>query len=118
MIEYVFAYGGDPMYSDYIQTQLARTHLFKKGSKAPDFTVENERGEKVNLASFKGKVVYMDFWFSSCVPCHGLFTTTKPVKEHFKGNKDVVFLIISIDDKNLWKKSLKQFKIPGYHTFY
>jgi peroxiredoxin len=116
-ITYVYAHEADPMYSEFIKTQMARTHIFKKGSKAPEFTIENERGEKVSLASFKGKVVYMDFWFASCGPCHSLFLQTKSVKEHFKNNKDVVFLVISIDNKDLWKKSLKQFKIPGYHAF-
>lgn len=117
MIDFVFAYPAESIYKEYIDRQIARTVLFKKGTAAPAFTLENEQGEKINLASFKGKVVYMDFWFGACVPCHSLFTQIKPVKEHYKQNKDVVFLAISIDDRNLWKDALKKFKIPGYHAY-
>lgn len=117
MIDYVFAYTAEPIYKEYIDRQIARTVLFKKGTAAPAFTLENEKGEKINLASFKGKVVYMDFWFGACAPCHSLFAQIKPVKEHYKQNKDVVFLTISIDDRNLWKDALKKFKIPGYHAY-
>lgn len=117
MIDYVFANAGEPAYKEYIDQQVVRTLLFKKGTAAPSFTLENETGEKVTLASFKGKVVYMDFWFGACAPCHSLFTEIKPVKEYFKENKDVVFLTISIDDRNVWKESLRKFNIPGYHAY-
>lgn len=117
IIDQVYAGVSDPVYLEYIQRYLAQTHYFKKGMKAPDFQLENEKGEKVSLASFKGKVIYMDFWFGACAPCHALFSTTKPVKEFFKTNKEVVFLTISIDDKELWKQSLKKYKIPGYHVY-
>lgn len=117
LMEYVYGKDNESIYKDYIVLQLARTQLFKKGMKAPDFNLENERGEKVNLASFKGKVVYLDFWFAACGPCHSLFLTTKSVKEHFRNNKDVVFLMVSIDEKELWKQALKKFQIPGYHTY-
>jgi peroxiredoxin len=117
MIDYVFAYPAEPIYKEYIDRQVARTVLFKKGTAAPAFTLENENGEKISLASFKGKVVYMDFWFGGCAPCHSLFTQIKPVKEHFSQNENVVFLTISIDDRNVWKEALKKFKIPGYHAY-
>jgi cytochrome oxidase Cu insertion factor (SCO1/SenC/PrrC family) len=117
MIDYVYAFPATPDYKEYILSQLARKVYFKKGMKAPDFVVENEKGQKLNLSSFKGKVVYMDFWFATCGPCHGLFSMIKPVKEHFKNNKDVVFLTISVDDKEQWKKALKTFTIGGLHAY-
>jgi cytochrome oxidase Cu insertion factor (SCO1/SenC/PrrC family) len=117
MIDFVFAYPAEPIYKEFIDREIARTTLFKKGMAAPAFTLENEKGEKINLASFKGKVVYMDFWFGACAPCHSLFTQIKPVKEHYKQNKDVVFLTISVDDRFKWKDALKKFKIPGYHAY-
>lgn len=117
MIDYVFAYPAEPVYKEYIDRQVAHTLLFRKGTAAPAFTLENEKGEKINLTSFKGKVVYMDFWFGGCAPCHSLFAQIKPVKEYFRQNENVVFLTISIDDRNVWKDALKKFKIPGYHAY-
>jgi peroxiredoxin len=116
MIDYVFAYKAEPVYREYIDQQVARTLLFKKGTSAPAFSLENEQGEKISLANFKGKVVYMDFWFGGCAPCHSLFTELKPVKEYFK-DSDVVFLTISVDDRNVWKDALKKFNIPAYHAY-
>ena len=107
----------DSTYKNFITQKLLQISTFEKGKPAPDFTLENEKGEVVSLASFRGKVVYMDFWFAACVPCHVLFEGTKSVKEHFKGNENVVFLNISIDDRNTWEKALEKFRIDGYHVF-
>lgn len=117
MVGYIYEFPATPEYKEFMLGQIARKLFFKQGMKAPDFVVENEKGEKLNLASFKGKVVYMDFWFAACGPCHGLFKVIKPVKEQFKNNKDVVFLTISVDDKKEWTKALKQYNIPGLHAF-
>ncbi len=90
---------------------------FKKGVQAPDFIIENTNGDKVNLASFKGKVIYIDFWYAACGPCHLLFETLKPVKKYFSSDSNVVFLYISIDQHDAWKKSLIKYDIKGYHAF-
>lgn len=36
---------------------------------APDFTLENLKGESVRLSDFKGKVVVVNFWGTFCEPC-------------------------------------------------
>lgn len=36
---------------------------------APDFSLKTLKGEIVNLSDFKGKVVIIDFWATSCPPC-------------------------------------------------
>ncbi len=84
---------------------------------ALDFVVENEKGEKVSLSTLKGKVLYLNFWFGACGPCHSLFQTLKPVKEHFSQNENVIFLCVSVDRKDVWETSLKKYKIDGLHVF-
>ena len=39
------------------------------GKKAPDFTLTDLKGQDHHLAALKGKVVLLNFWYSSCVPC-------------------------------------------------
>jgi cytochrome c biogenesis protein CcmG/thiol:disulfide interchange protein DsbE len=40
-----------------------------KGKPAPAFTLEDLSGNKVSLASYKGKAVLINFWATWCAPC-------------------------------------------------
>ncbi len=42
--------------------------IVKQGA-APDFALPDSQGRSVALASFRGKVVFLNFWLSSCKPC-------------------------------------------------
>ncbi|KQS30628.1 TlpA disulfide reductase family protein [Dyadobacter sp. Leaf189] len=87
------------------------------GDKAPDFSLENLSGEKINLSSFSGKTIYLDFWFASCGPCHMLFKAIEPVKKHFENDDRIVFLTVSIDNREVWKKAVARFGVKGLHAF-
>lgn len=50
----------DSGYKRNILTALAVSRKLKNGSQAPDFSLEDKDGNKVNLAFFIGKVIYID----------------------------------------------------------
>lgn len=96
---------------------LTARSVLKAGEKAPEFSLQNLAGEKIDLATFHGKTIYLDFWFAGCGPCHALFKSIEPVKKHFDKDDRVVFLTVSIDNEMTWKRAIHKFDVKGYHAF-
>lgn len=117
IIEQCFPLSEDSAYKASIVNILEASRKLKNGSQAPDFSVEDLAGNKVSLTKFKGKVIYLDFWFAACTPCHKLFKETKAAKEYFKLDSNVIFLTVSIDSRDVWEKAVKKFNIQGYHVY-
>lgn len=80
----------------------------KVGNAAPPFSLPDTVGNIVSLLDFKGKVVFIDFWFTGCTPClHYYKNAISVAKNRFRDNKDVIFISISRDKaKELWIKSV------------
>jgi thiol-disulfide isomerase/thioredoxin len=61
-----------------------------------DFKVKNLDGKEVSLASFKGKVVLLNFWATWCGPCKAEIPGF--VELQTKYQKDLVIVGYSVDD--------------------
>ncbi|MDO7852311.1 TlpA family protein disulfide reductase [Hymenobacter convexus] len=83
---------------------------------APAFRLQDVAGKAVALQDFRGKVVYLDFWFSGCGPCLAQAPAAQRLNQRFKG-KDVVFLYISTDAVvETWRASIVSHKLDGPNT--
>ncbi len=103
-----------PFLKDKVQKYYEAISLLKPGSKAPEFSLKNEKSKNVSLSDFKGKVVYIDFWGVNCGPCiYDIKNYVPQLHEHYK-DKDVVFLNICVDSKDKeWKEGLDKYKLNG-----
>jgi peroxiredoxin len=67
------------------------------GKTAPlDFTVKDMNGANVKFASYKGKIILLNFWATWCEPCKEEIPDLITLQEQYKN--DLVVLGFSIDD--------------------
>ena len=88
----------------YIQSPLI-------AKQAPSFTLALFDGKVIRLEDFRGKVVFLNFWASWCVPCRAEAKTLEAAWRKYK-DRGVVFLGANIQDKeeDAWA-FLKEFGI-------
>jgi peroxiredoxin len=65
---------------------------------APEFTLSDLKGQKVSLWDYRGKVVVMNFWSSSCRPCLEEMPEIADLARILADRRDVAVLAVSIDD--------------------
>jgi thiol-disulfide isomerase/thioredoxin len=61
-----------------------------------DFTLKDMSGADVTLASFKGKVILLNFWATWCGPCRAEIPALVELQEEY--GDDLVVLGFSVDD--------------------
>ena len=78
------------------------------GSTAPEFVdLKDTSGNTVYLKDFKGKVIFIDFWASWCVPCMAQVPQLKNIYRSLQ-NKNVEFIGISLDyHQSNWTNEIK-----------
>jgi len=81
------------------------------GDIAPNFTVQSDNGQPLNLTDFKGQVVVLNFWATWCPPCLDEMPSLNRLAERYAG-KGVVVLGVSVDeDDEAYRKFLEQNQI-------
>ncbi|MBD1395382.1 TlpA family protein disulfide reductase [Mucilaginibacter glaciei] len=85
------------------------------GKPAPAFTAKTIDGKKVDLASLKGKVIVVNFWFVGCLPCEEEMPLLNKLTDQYKDNPNVVFLAFANSTKGSVKSFFKR-KTFKYQT--
>jgi len=103
-------------YVPVLQQDFETHKAFAIGSPAPDFRLVSSTGDTVTLKSFRGKLVYMNFWRTT----NGLSLRDLPYAEDlakkFEG-KNIVFVNIALDEnEGAWKQLIVSKKLPGVHV--
>ncbi len=77
---------------------VVNSHAQEAGKTATDFELLNTKQESVKLSAYKGKIVYLDFWASWCVPCRETFPFMNQLKEKY-GKDGLEVVAVNIDAK-------------------
>lgn len=72
------------------------------GALAPDFTLKNLEGKEVSLSDYRGKVVLVNFWATTCGFCDKEMPDLDAID---KENDDVVVLAVDVMEKESKVKS-------------
>ncbi len=104
-------------YKDLVKAEYKKANGLEAGAPAPNFSLVDTDNQVVSLNDFKGKVVYVDFWATWCVPCRHEILNSKRLKQEFQG-REVVFLYISLDTNvDSWRRFLQKHELKGVHLF-
>lgn len=83
-----------------------------ENTKAPDFALENEKGEVVRLADFKGKHIVLYFYPKDMTPgCTTEACDFRDAHADFSG-LNAVILGVSMDDANKHTKFIEKHGLP------
>lgn len=80
-----------------------------KGTSFPDFNWTDISRYNYSLSSLKGKVVVLNFWHTSCVPCIAEMPLLNELVKQYAG-KEVLFIASTLNDEAQTKKFLQKTK--------
>ena len=98
--------------SDLFQKVGAKQMKVRKW--APNFSLDDLNGQKVELKNFKGKVIFLNFWATWCGPCKEEMPSMESLWQGFK-ERDFVLLSISVDYEGV--KSVKEYVEKQQYSF-
>ena len=104
-------------YFDMVVEQHERQEMYLKmmemesnlepGNEAPNFILTDINGKEVDLKSFRGKYVYIDFWAAWCRPCREENPNLVKIYKTFGGKNFEIIGISTNESVENWKKAVK-----------
>ena len=81
-----------------------RIDPIKGDKKAPDFSLRDLNGNKVEIKELKGKIILLNFWATWCGPCKEEMPSLEVLHQRFK-ERDFVLLSISVQLRTFGTRS-------------
>jgi peroxiredoxin len=91
-----------------------RINPIRGNKKAPDFSLKDLNGRKVEIRQYKGRIVFLNFWATWCGPCKEEMPSLEVLHQQFAG-ENFVLLTISVDYEGL--KPVQGFVSKNRYTF-
>ncbi len=82
---------------------------FPPAVRAHDFTLTNQRGQRVSLSAYRGKVVVLAFLFSSCRTCVLVANQVRGALDEVEGTPGVVTIFVSTDPHTDTRANVSRF---------
>ncbi len=86
-----------PLLALLLSVMVLPAQAVEVGQTSPAFSLPGPAGP-VQLADFKGKVIYLDFWASWCGPCKQSFPWMNDMQSRY-GSKGLQVVAINVDKK-------------------
>lgn len=85
-----------------------------QGTLAPNFTLKNLQGKTVDLSSFRGQVVLVNFWATWCPPCLQEMPSMEKLQTLMAGEK---FVMLAINVEEDGEDNVRHFLKGNPHSF-
>jgi thiol-disulfide isomerase/thioredoxin len=85
------------------------------GQPVPNVQGTNLEGKKIDLSSYKGKVVLLDIWATWCGPCVKMIPHERQMMDKLKGKPFTILSVSCDDDKDDLTNFLAKEKMPWDH---
>lgn len=90
---------------------VENSYSIEVGKLAPNFTLENLDGEEVSLEEYRGKIVMLNFWATTCKFCIKEMPDMNKLQEE---NEDLVILAVNVRER---KDKVKNYIENGGYDF-
>lgn len=82
---------------------------FPPGVRGHDFMLTNQRGQRVSLSAYRGKVVVLAFLFSNCRTCVLVADQVRGALDEVEGTRGVATIFVSTDPRADTRTSVTHF---------
>lgn len=86
-------------------------HVSKEGDPAPDFSITTDRGKRVSPGAFGGRVLVLNFWETSCVPCVKELPSLGDFARKFQSEQVVVVAVGGDEDAQKYRRFLRDHRV-------
>ncbi|HBS84914.1 MAG: hypothetical protein A2W91_06745 [Bacteroidetes bacterium GWF2_38_335] len=84
------------------------------GCQIPEFSLTTIDGKLISSSDLKGKIVVLNFWFTSCAPCVFEMPALNKLVENYSPD-EVVFIAFSVDKSETIEKFLQKTSFNYQH---